>query len=357
MMNYPICNRDESGAFQLPPDHWYHLAPKGEFPHPDSGLVQIIDDTALAAMASRFDEESKRPNFPGLLVDFDHFSYDPEKSSTAAGWITALEPRDDGLWGQIRWSDEGQSALEKGRFRLISPTWLARDVEPLGNQRIRPLRLDTAGLTNHPNLRGMAPLSNRHAPDGPTEITPKHEDERELITEDKDQAQNLAHPSSILETKPTKGNMKQVCTTLGLSADASEEAALTELAKIKNRVQELETQNQSLLTAQVEADLAQYANRFKAEAREDWKAQLLANRAGTIKLLESLPEPKAESRGSLHNRAAAKTPPSNGWIAPEGKAAEQRQAVTEYKNRHSCTWQHAWNAMRAERPELFPNAE
>ena len=82
-MNHLILNRD----FRLPDDGWYHIAPFGEFPHSGACVIQVIDQEACVAMAARFAADAKTPNFPGLLVDFDHFSLDGEKRSEAAGWI------------------------------------------------------------------------------------------------------------------------------------------------------------------------------------------------------------------------------------------------------------------------------
>ena len=76
-----------------------------------------------------FNEEARQPNFPGLLVDFDHSSHDPAQPTTAAGWIGALEHRDDGLYAQIRWSDLGHQALTGGRYRLASPVWNRADCD------------------------------------------------------------------------------------------------------------------------------------------------------------------------------------------------------------------------------------
>ena len=75
-MNVLLMNRD---GFVTPADGWYQIAPVGEFPHAGAGLVQVVDAEACAAMANRFSEEAKAPNFAGLLVDFDHFSLDGEK--------------------------------------------------------------------------------------------------------------------------------------------------------------------------------------------------------------------------------------------------------------------------------------
>ena len=156
-MNALLLNRD---GFQMPADGWYQLAPLGEFAHAQAGLTQVVDAESCQAMVNRFAEEAKAPNFAGLLVDFDHFSLDGEKRSEAAGWITALENRDGGLFAKIRWSDVGESAVKGGRYRFLSPVWNRADCVDLGGGRVRPVRLLNAAVTNDPNLKGMQPLSN-----------------------------------------------------------------------------------------------------------------------------------------------------------------------------------------------------
>src|SRR5260370_15415213 len=106
--------------FEPAPDGWFHIAPHGTFPHPN-GALQVIDAEACEAMLGTFAEEARQPNFPGLLVDFDHFSHDPAQPTTAAGWIGGLEHREDGLYARIRWSDLGHQALTGGRYPLPSP--------------------------------------------------------------------------------------------------------------------------------------------------------------------------------------------------------------------------------------------
>jgi hypothetical protein len=159
-MNTLLLNRD---GFQIPADGWYQVAPLGEFDHVQAGVVQVVDAEACAAMANRFAVDAKGANFAGLLVDFDHFSLDGEKRSEAAGWITALENRDGGLFAKIRWSDVGEEAVKGGRYRFLSPVWARSDCVDLGNGRVRPVRLLNAAVTNDPNLKGMRPLSNNGA--------------------------------------------------------------------------------------------------------------------------------------------------------------------------------------------------
>lgn len=352
-MNSQILNRNEAGDFVLPADGWFHLAPRGEYPHLESGLWQVLDERAIRSMVERFAQDSRQLNFPGLLVDFDHFSYDPEQPSTAAGWITGLESRPDGLWGRIRWSDAGETALKNGRFRLISPAWRPEDCEEIQNYQpsspaarlvkaIRPLRLDTAGLTNNPNLRGMVPLSNREGPKPPGECP-------------------------AVKGQQRKESMKQINAVLGLAPEAAEEAALAEITKLVNRATSAETkitvleqQNQELLAAQVEADLDRFAERFAPDARDKWKQALLMNRLGTLELLQSLPEPvkspganlrpgSGDAPPPMHNRARAKTPDSPALSLEDSRL----KAVREYRLRTGCGFQAAWEAVQTDQPELF----
>jgi hypothetical protein len=148
--------------FMLAGDGWVQVTPCGEFPHVGAGVTQVIDREACDRIAADFNGRKSDPNFPGVLVDFDHFSLDTEKSSEAAGWISDLESRDTGLWARVRWSDAGLSAVRGGRFRLMSPVFPPPSAcEELGGGKIRPVMLVSVALTNEPNIRGGRPLANR----------------------------------------------------------------------------------------------------------------------------------------------------------------------------------------------------
>jgi len=89
-----ILNRN----FELPADGWHQLAPLGDFPHAAAGITQIIDETACLRMVAAFEnEQAAADNFPGLLIDFDHFSLDATRHSEAAGWLTKPKPRKAGV--------------------------------------------------------------------------------------------------------------------------------------------------------------------------------------------------------------------------------------------------------------------
>jgi len=148
--------------FMLAGDGWVQVTPCGEFPHVGAGVTQVIDREACDRIAADFNARRSVINFPGVLVDFDHFSLDTEKSSEAAGWISDLESRDTGLWARVRWSDAGLSAVQGGRFRLMSPVFPPPSAcEDLGCGKIRPVMLVSVALTNEPNIKGGKPIANR----------------------------------------------------------------------------------------------------------------------------------------------------------------------------------------------------
>ncbi len=303
-------------SFQPVPDGWFHIAPHGIFPHPN-GAMQVIDAEACDAMLQTFNEEARQPNFPGLLVDFDHFSHDPAQPTTAAGWIGGLEHRDDGLYAQIRWSDLGHEALTGGRYRLASPVWNRADCEqwtaPAADGReavhLRPRRLDRLALTNDPNLPGLAPLSNRaeQSSDG-------HRPPRRLK-----QPNNMNLRTEIIQQLhlPATAGVPEMVEAL--------RAQTTELETLRNRCQRL-------AESQTESDLERFADVITN--RDVVRAQLLANRDGTLALLNALRAPEVPAplhQPRLHRPNLHLLSP----LAPEPDSAAARKVANRARQLQS----------------------
>ncbi len=120
----PILNRD----FQHPDDGWYMIEPKGEHPNRAAGVLQVIDEEAIRRIVGDFNAAAGQPGFPGLLVDHEHFSHDQDKETRAFGWLTRLEGRADGIYGQIRWSETGRRAVDGGDYRFFSTEYAPGDL-------------------------------------------------------------------------------------------------------------------------------------------------------------------------------------------------------------------------------------
>jgi phage I-like protein len=352
-MNHLILNRD----FRLPDDGWYHIAPLGEFTHAGAGVIQVIDQEACIAMAARFAADATTPNFPGLLIDFDHFSLDGEKRSEAAGWILGLENRDSGLWAQIRWSDSGEEAVKGGRYRFLSPVWARADCVDLGNGRVRPVRILNAAVTNDPNLKGMVPLSNRAECESVDFQTLNRRTAVEPKTHYGAGANNQGE-------RNMKAVIEKLVNHLGLAADATEAVILekmgglisaTVVTELQNSLTALQTKHDGLV-ANLKTVEGEIVNRHLADfegvisegAKPFWTEQLIQNRTGALAALGDLREmagkaviaqepskelPKDSGRKPLHNRATVRPiPPSQGdqtGAAGDSKAVKIRNRAHE----------------------------
>lgn len=370
-MNARVLNRD----FQHPMDGYYQVVPAGTFKgrRGDQEIEQIVDGTAIYKIVRNFREESRRENFPGLLVDYEHFSYDSGKSSEAAGWITDLQERMDGVWARIRWSDAGRAAVTNGRYRLVSPVWLARDVEDLGGGRVRPLRLDSVALTNSPNMKGMVPLSNRDLAGGDMMGTRGSSvlaaQASASRTGQEEFSRGAGASSAAVNNKNNEGKkMKSVATKLGLSADASEEAVLAEVTKITNRVTELdgqvvpmksritelETANRTLLSEQIDGDL-EAAGVKEEKVRNRLRVVLgtLTNRQERTEFLKDLQVTPggtgtrgarpSEEGGRVLNRADAKQPGTSGDTDERERSEKIKNRAMELQGQNAGrSWDACW---------------
>jgi phage I-like protein len=314
--------------FQPAPDGWFHIAPHGTFPHPN-GVLQVIDAEACEAMLGAFNEEARHPNFPGLLVDFDHSSHDPAQPTTAAGWIGGLDHRDDGLYAQIRWSDLGHQALTGGRYRLASPVWNRADCDqwtaptpPDGREAVhlRPRRLDRLALTNDPNLPGLMPLSNRkeEGRSGKVEVPAVPSATSSLTPQ----------PSPL----PTMNLRTEILQRLHLAGTATDAEIAEALRQQAAELESLRNRCQRLTEAQAENDLERFADVITN--RDVVRAQLVANRDGTLALLNALrpSEPLAPlHQPRLHRPNLQLLSP----LAPEPDSATARRVANRARQLQS----------------------
>ena len=263
-------------------------------------------------MLRTFNEEARAANFPGLLVDFDHASHDPAQPSTAAGWINALEHRGDGLYAQVRWSDLGHEALTGGRYRLASPVWNRAECEqwtaPVDGREavhLRPRRLDRLALTNDPNLPGMTPLSNRRG-ENP--------------------------PDLISQSKPTMNLRNEILQRLALPATATD-AEIAEALRVQaDELEALRNRCARFAESQAEADLERFAGVITN--RDVVRSHLLANREGTLAVLNALRQPEAPAplhqprlhRPNLHLLDPAAPEPDPGSARRVANRARQLQS-------------------------------
>lgn len=132
---------------------WVHLLP--------AGVIRTVDGRGPYSVASmQAVSEASLAAGQKLPIDENHAT---DKGAAlglpapARGWIVALEARDDGLWGRVEWTAEGQKMVEDRAYGGISPVVL----HSADNKIMRVLR---ASLTNVPNLQGLVTLHSENYP-------------------------------------------------------------------------------------------------------------------------------------------------------------------------------------------------
>lgn len=365
-MNAKILNKD----FQHPADGWYQIEAKGNHPNRAAKVVQVIDDTAAESIVNRFNADAAAGQLRHgneMLIDHEHFSDQADQETRAYGWLTRLENRADGIYGQIRWTSTGKPAVDGGDYRFFSTEYDPESVKILNaNQpppkkdfrHVRPLRLDGLTLTNMHNNRGQRPITNRKstfAGDVPADST------------------------QSTETKSQNKKMKTVCTLLGLSADADEssvhaavskllnrgDATPVELTQLRNRaditadgLKALRDENTALLDEQIAADLATHkVTDEKIINRVTPLLKGMKNRADRVAFLADCIKPAGSAAPNVRvlNRQDGKgdkstTTTDASTITPTQLNAEVRKIM----NRDGIKdFTAGFNALAAERPELF----
>lgn len=169
-MNPQILNRD----FEHPADGWYMIEAYGKHPNRAAGVVQQVDAAAGEAIVKSFNADAgagKLRHGQEMLIDHEHFSDMPDQETRAYGWLQELQNRKDGIYGRIRWTTTGKSAVDGGDYRFFSTEYEPEDLEVLNSDKlraVRPLRLAGLTLTNMNNNRGQKPITNRTARAVPT---------------------------------------------------------------------------------------------------------------------------------------------------------------------------------------------
>jgi len=116
------------------------LLPLGTFAGRDGrGPYQIPDPDALVAFSQAVAGARDLP------IDYGHEMELQFHDARAAGWITQLEVRPDGIYGRVEWTQKGAQAVREREYRYLSPVFYHA---PDGTV----LYLARVALTNNPNL-------------------------------------------------------------------------------------------------------------------------------------------------------------------------------------------------------------
>lgn len=115
----PIALCEANGAISAPA--YIQILPTGAIT-PNDGRGPWNMDNPQAVI----DATKSRLGGLELMVDYNHQSEHSARNgqpAPAAGWISELEARPEGIFGKVKWTERGENAVKSREFRYISPVF------------------------------------------------------------------------------------------------------------------------------------------------------------------------------------------------------------------------------------------
>jgi phage I-like protein len=270
---------------------WVHLLPtaKGQITTFDGRGPYVIEDAAAVIQASMAEPR-------GIPVDENHstnLAAPQGREAPARGWITAMEARADGIWGQVDWTATGRALMADRAYRGVSPVFIL-------NADGRSLaRISVVSLVNKPNLRGLASLHQEN------DVDMSKIAKALGLADDATEDAILAKIAAMADKKPDaamtamQSAMTEIGTALGVdganttaivAAVKGKAAESTALVALQAQVAELtKTGKRAASEAYVDAEMAKKRAGLNATSREDYVALHMEQPDVAKKLIEAMP--------------------------------------------------------------------
>lgn len=133
---------------------WIHAAPLASYTHPLYGDT-TIDETRVDRFIQNFKANVYGQDIP---INYEHFGMDASKGYKAAGWVTDIDSREDGMWWQVKFTDQATEEIKANEWRYFSPEWYEVYTDPI--TQVKHLDVPSGGaLTNQPFFKNQVPLN------------------------------------------------------------------------------------------------------------------------------------------------------------------------------------------------------
>ena len=220
----------------IPPE-WIKILPLGEVDLGDNRPPFFTELESLVDAAEYWRERNI-----DMVIDYEHQTMTGAEAP-AAGWIKELDPRVDGLWARVDWTQNAYDRIMNREYRYISP------VIELDEKRNFTGLLNVA-LTNYPAINNLDPLTLK------TEVLKENDrlkgklleilglktemNEAEIftvITNGRQAVEFLEDLGELLEVKPNASEIKGAVTALKASPDV--------IARLQVEVDQLKSERAS----------------------------------------------------------------------------------------------------------------
>ena len=123
-----------------------HLIPIGQWDHEAYGPITITMSD-INEFCQNFNAQIRK----GVPITAGH---EGMSELPAVGWITKVEARDTGLWGEVEWTDTGRALLCDKAFKFFSPEFY-RDYEDPETHQIYRNVITGGALTKSPYFKEL----------------------------------------------------------------------------------------------------------------------------------------------------------------------------------------------------------
>ena len=320
---------------------WFQTTPPyGKYP---SGMqVELADgkkakDTfvvfsreSVDAVVKDFRDRMTAKDWPGVLVDQEHYSLDLDKPSTALAWAKDIRVAEDGsIWTKWEFTAKGKELYEGKMLINRSPVL---DLAKVGDKEFAPTRLTSIGMTNTPYFKDLSPLAAAR------EVNNK-------------KGENTMDPSILRELGLQEGaTLEDVLSAIKALKD-KEAAATASATDATKKAEDAEAKCRGLkCDAFIAAHKAQIADEGKF--REAYmKAPEATEQALGLFRTAAAPAPTARIVAKDAQTPSA-TPGTDAAV--KAKIAARNNAVNAYMTAHpGCSHASAWTACRLADPETF----
>lgn len=126
-----------------------HLVPIGAWDHDLYGDINI-NASDILEFVQNFNAKIRN----GVFITAGHEGF---AELPAVAWITAVEAREDGLWGTPDWNSLGEEALTDKQYKFLSPEFYPTYEDPQSHLIYHNV-LTGAALTKSPYFKELTPL-------------------------------------------------------------------------------------------------------------------------------------------------------------------------------------------------------
>lgn len=137
---------DESEDDSVAVPNTIHVVPIGSWQHDQYGPISVT-----ASDVREFVQNFNMKVRNGVFITAGHEGF---QELPAVGWFTKLEARDDGLWGDVEWNENGLEALQDKQFKFFSPEFYPDYEDPQDHQIYRNV-LTGGALTKSPYFKEL----------------------------------------------------------------------------------------------------------------------------------------------------------------------------------------------------------